>query len=691
MAQTTLNNGDTGLVARGAINDNFTEVYRRGSINVAEYGAIGDGETDDTTALQNAFDAANAANKNIELEENKTYIVTNDGILFYGNLLDGRGSTIKVTETEEAISTGIRCDGSVGGYVSIDEDAFKGNNYIYVSDAGFLSSVSIGDMVSIRSSALYYDSPDTIQGELNVIIDVGVDYVKLGSLLNDTYLTSDDSEIAIVSSRRPIIKNLKIQQNESKGDRSFQYGILMTWCLKPYIENCEIINCYTAAFSVALSYSVTVNNVTTYGTEKEGGGYGVEIAACTNYTVKDCKLFGARHAVSHNGSVNYGVCYNGFINNVIGESIVNSHVFDVHEEAAHVVFNNCTAIGGKDVSQESDYQGVWDSETEYTLTQVVSKDNVLWDCNVATSTGNDPTTSTDWAYHNNIAAGFAIRANDMHIINCRSYGCYIGLWAQGYTSARKRLNVDSFHAYDCGGGGISITQSTSLEDCHFNKISVFNKYYKSTSYIIEIHTATFNNVDFGSLEGKNTRGIKLRSLTGDLYIDKLKCYDAALLMDGDSADTNIVINDLKFIGGGAEYAFFLRNINSVKINGVYGDSVNVRFAYILSGRTVGSILIGNAQFNSGSGINIFDIYGTLTQCHVGTCAGDINNVFGTGSPGTEIVQGNFDDPNIIRGAGSPEGSVIGNIGTMYQRTDGGANTTLYIKESGSGNTGWVAK
>lgn len=43
------------------------------------------------------------------------------------------------------------------------------------------------------------------------------------------------------------------------------------------------------------------------------------------------------------------------------------------------------------------------------------------------------------------------------------------------------------------------------------------------------------------------------------------------------------------------------------------------------------------------------------------------------------------------GAGTPEGAVTAPIGSLYTRTDGGANTTLYVKESGSGNTGWVAK
>lgn len=43
------------------------------------------------------------------------------------------------------------------------------------------------------------------------------------------------------------------------------------------------------------------------------------------------------------------------------------------------------------------------------------------------------------------------------------------------------------------------------------------------------------------------------------------------------------------------------------------------------------------------------------------------------------------------GSGSPESVVTAPVGSVYTRTDGGASTTLYVKESGSGNTGWIAK
>jgi hypothetical protein len=43
------------------------------------------------------------------------------------------------------------------------------------------------------------------------------------------------------------------------------------------------------------------------------------------------------------------------------------------------------------------------------------------------------------------------------------------------------------------------------------------------------------------------------------------------------------------------------------------------------------------------------------------------------------------------GAGTPEGAVTAGIGSTWRRTDGGAGTSFYVKESGTGNTGWVGK
>ncbi len=49
------------------------------------------------------------------------------------------------------------------------------------------------------------------------------------------------------------------------------------------------------------------------------------------------------------------------------------------------------------------------------------------------------------------------------------------------------------------------------------------------------------------------------------------------------------------------------------------------------------------------------------------------------------------EAKLYAGTGSPEGEIVAKTGSFYMRTDGGANTSIYIKESGVEKTGWVAK
>lgn len=47
-------------------------------------------------------------------------------------------------------------------------------------------------------------------------------------------------------------------------------------------------------------------------------------------------------------------------------------------------------------------------------------------------------------------------------------------------------------------------------------------------------------------------------------------------------------------------------------------------------------------------------------------------------------------PSLNTGVGSPEGVVSSPVGSLYLRQDGSTSSSIYVKETGSGNTGWVA-
>ena len=66
---------------------------------------------------------------------------------------------------------------------------------------------------------------------------------------------------------------------------------------------------------------------------------------------------------------------------------------------------------------------------------------------------------------------------------------------------------------------------------------------------------------------------------------------------------------------------------------------------------------------------------------VGTSSDRVQNFYGSTT---------FDLNGVLwrTGTGSPEGAVIAPVGSYYSQSDGGVGTSLWIKETGAGNTGW---
>lgn len=105
--------------------------------------------------------------------------------------------------------------------------------------------------------------------------------------------------------------------------------------------------------------------------------------------------------------------------------------------------------------------------------------------------------------------------------------------------------------------------------------------------------------------------------------------------------------------------------------------------------------VGGSTMTDEFGINVIgDSSSGVTNKH-GLYIGTQSGASGVNSAiETELGAVTFGDvmtsANVKRGAGSPEGAVVGVVGDIYGRTDGATATSLYRKESGSSNTGWVA-
>ncbi|MGH7600686.1 MAG: hypothetical protein ACREOI_30380, partial [bacterium] len=84
----------------------------------------------------------------------------------------------------------------------------------------------------------------------------------------------------------------------------------------------------------------------------------------------------------------------------------------------------------------------------------------------------------------------------------------------------------------------------------------------------------------------------------------------------------------------------------------------------------------------------FSLNGAIVTGNRGTLRKASLNFFGV--TGRYICVGGSPDTNGVREylvTGTPERVITAGIGSTATRTDGGAGTTLYVKESGAGNTG----
>jgi hypothetical protein len=157
-----------------------------------------------------------------------------------------------------------------------------------------------------------------------------------------------------------------------------------------------------------------------------------------------------------------------------------------------------------------------------------------------------------------------------------------------------------------------------------------------------------------------------------------------------------------FLGIGISPAYTLHVARSSAgfIGAFRATDVTASAQIIIAGNSQGDLVA--ASTTTGNGLIYADSGKTLSLGSNGstaarltvTTAGDVsipsnNLVIGTAGKGIDFSA----NGNVIWrcGAGTPEGAVTAPVGSLYTRTDGGANTTLYVKESGVGNTGWVAK
>jgi hypothetical protein len=240
--------------------------------------------------------------------------------------------------------------------------------------------------------------------------------------------------------------------------------------------------------------------------------------------------------------------------------------------------------------------------------------------------------------------GFNIDADDTYISGCTIEANSVGV----YAAAGNKVTLTSNHFENQSGSMINVQLDAGT-------LSSFGNFYSGAAANSDIIINSAGS-ESASVNDLLNSGVTKVAGTGCLNI-----YSPTLGAPSVTGAGRIITHTQSGILG--------TNTNTLQY-GIQGFLVADIRAIIQN--SAGNTVLG---ISSGNRLNIVNSVGTVVAYLTSTGAFAPQN--------TSAAQ--------YAGAGTPEGAVTANPGSTYMRTNGGAGTSFYVKESGTGNTGWVGK
>jgi hypothetical protein len=276
----------------------------RETVSVRDFGAVGDGVTDDTAAIQAALDSGL---KNIIFPAATYKINSAVNIPQTDNLtLDLMGSTIEINGGYSAFQY---VDAGSTSINITSNDIVRGRNYFICNSSSDASNFSAGDLILIKTTTLWYqdDRGSTYKGELQLVERVSGSTVFIQGEMYDVYDTATDtiSVQKLNSINNFCLKNGTIYNNRTSAQNG---GLNLYSLINPIIDNLVIDNHSIIGLQLKQCYSGIVQNCKITRSNDAGTGYGIELSNCTNTKVYMSYFNNCRRGVDLSGIYPSHVC-----------------------------------------------------------------------------------------------------------------------------------------------------------------------------------------------------------------------------------------------------------------------------------------------------------------------------------------------------------------------------------------------
>lgn len=610
------------------------------------FNAVGDGITNDYAALQAAITAA--AGKVLDLG-GKTYKC--NSALTLPNGITLQNGTIDFSGTADGTLC-IQASGSLGTVYPLAANLTYGNKQFQVAST---TGLSVGSWVLIESTKVWAVSGGGVVGEIARVktVDSGT-LATLETPARSTYNTADTAKVTLLpqSVAGVTIRDMKfIGGGIGHGHRLFQSA----YSRDIVIENCESTSFDNTHWDFWCCVRVRVDNIKCREATLAATAYGVCIErGCRDVSVTNSFFSYMRHGVTVGGSA--------WVNRYI--RIENNHAeyqidggLDSHPLCQYVTFANNTIVC-RDETDAGNTDGLTCQAADYVITGNIIERPY--------STG---------IYAQNVSSGCETAIGGVitgnQVIEPGGAGIYVlnqGQTMRGVTVSGNRVT-----------GAGRVTGSTGSILIYANTGAIFD------------WSCTGNAVMDGQGVGIYLRGTS--NVDGNANLYDGTCVGNVVYLSGTANNGDgilllvakrVVCNDNKV--SLTELDRFCINASSTIDCTYEGNILNMpsgtsAYCLQLTGTGSGNVIGGNR--------GMLGVYGLVINATNTACLVNVNN---WDSCTNRMSIAALSTPRLhVDGTGTPEANLVAAIGSTFRRLDGGAGTSFYVKESGTGNTGWVGK
>lgn len=304
-----------------------------------DYGAVGDGTTDDSEAVQDACDAGYA----VYFGSGKTYYLASTVTIDHDcHLFGGEGATIKTEKPSGGSAyNGIVVAGTLKKTTTMTTDySSEGNtancgNKFTLSD---MTDIAIGDIMVIEATDQYYHYAREYYylGGTLLVTDIYDGHLYTSDIMPWNITNTENVTVKVYSAPKVVVENLAFESSGFDGG-NYMYLLTLSKCNGAVIKNCTFTQ-MDNGINIEHCVNAKIDNVSLskckYDNSLTGDGYGIVVDSCSNTVIERVLATCAQHAISITGHL---PAINTYIRNCELTAECRAPGLDTHESIYNLV------------------------------------------------------------------------------------------------------------------------------------------------------------------------------------------------------------------------------------------------------------------------------------------------------------------------------------------------------------------